>query len=99
MDLLHELRFRLAEMEERLETIEEVLEGMVELGLTLETAVELLVERRVITRQQLTRGVILATRAEKDRIVPYAQEQLRGVQEGLFDRELEALEESEMARA
>jgi len=99
MGTRQKLKTRLHEVEKRLNDLEIVFGGIVEKPQNLEVVVELLVDRGLIPRQEVSERLNRALEPYRERIGQYAGEELEKLVDSLLDDLMESFEEGEMPHA
>jgi thioesterase domain-containing protein len=99
MERRQQLMTRLHKLEKRLDDLEVGFGELVEISLTLEAVLELLVDRRVIPHRQPSRLFRQALESYRGRIGQYTEEQFQQLRDSLLDDEMESLDEGEMPYA
>jgi hypothetical protein len=93
------LRTRLHELEKRLSDLEIVFGGLMQKSESFEAVVELLVDRRLIPRREVSDRVNRALEPYRERIGQYAEEELQKLVNSILDGLMESFEEGEMPHA
>ena len=93
------LRTRIHELEKRLNDLEIIFGGLMQKSENLEAVVELLVDRRLITRREASDRVNRALEPYRERIGQYAEEELQKFVDSVLDDLMESLGEREMPHA
>ncbi|MFQ5870349.1 MAG: hypothetical protein ACE5JC_10650 [Candidatus Zixiibacteriota bacterium] len=93
MERRKRLMTRLHELEKRLDDLEVGFGELVEISLTLEAVLELLVDRKLIPHRQPRRHFKQALESYQRRIGQYAEEEFQKLLDSLPNNEMESLDE------
>ena len=99
MGTRQKLKTRLHGLEKRLNDLEIVFGGLVEKSQNLDAVVELLANRGLIPRQEVSERLHRTLGPYRERIGQYAEEELQKLVDSLLDDLMESLEEGEMPHA
>ncbi len=87
------------QIEKRLDELEHMCGALMEMFATMETAVQLLIDRGLISPQQLKTRAGSVLQSYGKRLSQKAEEEFLGIWESILDEQLEAYDEADLAHA
>lgn len=93
------LRTKIHDLEKRLNDLEKEFGGLLQKSLVLGAVLELMVDRGLILRRELSQSINQAPEPYQEQIGQCVEEELRKLLESLLDEKMESLDEGEMPHA
>lgn len=93
------LRTKIHKLEKRLSDLEKEFGGLLQKSLVLGAVLELMVDRGLIFRRELSQSINQTPEPYQEQIGQYVEEELRKLLESLLDEKMESLDEKEMPHA